>query len=236
MTTLSDDNMGTIMGKTSLSAPGTKCVIAAPKCNCEHGLCEICEIVIGTEYFFNVTTDVAGGLGMITSVGEGPSGEGTPSTTWAQDGTSGSVTYKTVTFTPTRGGQISLHALCGNAASPLYIIRKIWTIVAKPTCNDIDGSGADFASCVSGTNHLKDVLTNTCATGTCAASDCCEANQAPAPSGKGGKGDKMGNTPAPGPAQKDDKKKKKKMSGAVSSAVISTLVVGVAAVFGSTLL
>ena len=39
--------------------------------------------------------------------------------------------------------------------------------------------------------------------------------------------------PAPGPAQKDDKKKD--LSGAVGSVVTSTLVVGVAAVFGSTL-
>jgi surface protein len=49
---------------------------------------------------------------------------------------------------------------------------------ANPTCDDIDGSGTDFASCVDGKNHLKDVLTNTCATGTCTASDCCDANLA----------------------------------------------------------
>ena len=88
MTTLTDANMGTIMGKTSLTAPGDKCAIAAP-CDTDEHDGKACNYVIGTEYVFNVTTDEAAGLGMITTVGEGPYGEGTPSTTWAQDGTSG---------------------------------------------------------------------------------------------------------------------------------------------------
>ena len=46
----------------------------------------------------------------------------------------------------------------------------------NPTCDYIDGDGADFASCVAGTNHLKDDLTNTCGTDTCTASDCCDPN------------------------------------------------------------
>ena len=53
----------------------------------------------------------------------------------------------------------------------------------NPTCDDIDGSGADFASCVVGTTHLKDVLSNTCATGTCTASDCCTTECATVPGG-----------------------------------------------------
>ena len=46
----------------------------------------------------------------------------------------------------------------------------------NPTCNDIDGNGAAFASCVADTNHLKNVLNNTCATDTCTVSDCCDDN------------------------------------------------------------
>jgi len=55
-------------------------------------------------------------------------------------------------------------------------LLHLMTCPCPPTCDDIDGSGSDFASCVAGTNHLKDVLTVTCATSTCAVSDCCEAN------------------------------------------------------------
>jgi len=46
---------------------------------------------------------------------------------------------------------------------------------AKPTCNDIDGSGTDFSSCEAGSNELKADLSGTCATCTCVPSDCCEA-------------------------------------------------------------
>merc|ERR1712216_802702 len=55
----------------------------------------------------------------------------------------------------------------------------------NPTCDNTDGGGAikkgdggtafDSGSCDSGT-HLKDDLTIMCSTGTCASSDCCEAN------------------------------------------------------------
>ena len=48
------------------------------------------------------------------------------------------------------------------------------TCTANPTCDDIDGSGNDFASCASG-YQLKSVLTGTCAGATCTASDCCNA-------------------------------------------------------------
>jgi hypothetical protein len=45
------------------------------------------------------------------------------------------------------------------------------------SCGNIDGSDGDFASCISGTNHLK---TNpdsvTCATDTCVVNDCCDSN------------------------------------------------------------
>jgi len=50
---------------------------------------------------------------------------------------------------------------------------------ASDWCDNIDGSGTDFASssCDAGTNHLKDNLMSVpCATDTCAASDCCDAN------------------------------------------------------------
>merc|ERR1740124_2105143 len=47
---------------------------------------------------------------------------------------------------------------------------------ANPTCNNIDGGDTTFSSCVVGTNTIKAVLTGTCATDTCLASDCCDAN------------------------------------------------------------
>ena len=50
----------------------------------------------------------------------------------------------------------------------------------NPTCDDIDGSGADFASssCVAGTNHLKDTLVGvTCQISTCDTSDCCDPDE-----------------------------------------------------------
>ena len=74
-------------------------------------------------------------------------------------------------------------ALCGGAweslAGSKNAFESVGTSTARigcPTCDDVDGSGADFASCVSGTSHLKDVLTNTCATGTCTVLECCDAN------------------------------------------------------------
>ena len=122
VTTLTNTNMGTIMGKTSLTTPGTKCAIAYTS-----GTKDGTNYVIGTEYVFTVTTDDAAKLGMVTSVGEGTAG-----TAWAQDGTSGRVASKTVIFTPTTAGPMSVHALCGgNSATPLYLATPLsGTIVA----------------------------------------------------------------------------------------------------------
>ena len=48
--------------------------------------------------------------------------------------------------------------------------------ISNRACDDIDGTGTDYSSCVAGNNHLKDVLTGICTTGTCTVSDCCDAN------------------------------------------------------------
>jgi hypothetical protein len=69
VTTLTNANMGTIMSKTSLTAPGTKCAIAYTS-----GTKDGTNYVIGTDYVFTVTTDDVAGLGMVTSVGEGTAG------------------------------------------------------------------------------------------------------------------------------------------------------------------
>ena len=154
MTTLTDANMGTIMGKTSLTAPGTKCAIAYTS-----GTKDGSNYVIGTDYVFTVTTDEATGLGMITSVGEG-----TANTTWAQDGTSGRETSKTVTFTPTTAGPMSVHALCGgNAATPLYLATPLTGIVGgePPEADggsDEDGNNENTHDDGSGFNGLPECV------------------------------------------------------------------------------
>ena len=48
--------------------------------------------------------------------------------------------------------------------------------ISNRACDDIDGTGTDYSSCVAGNNHLKDVLTGICTTGTCTVSDCCDVN------------------------------------------------------------
>ena len=65
--------------------------------------------------------------------------------------------------------------LC-TAGSFAALVAPTCTADPNPTCDDIDGSGADFASCVTGTNHLKAVLTGNCASSTCTVSDCCDTN------------------------------------------------------------
>jgi len=45
------------------------------------------------------------------------------------------------------------------------------------SCGNIDGANSDFASCISGTNHLKTSLDSvTCAANTCVVNDCCDSN------------------------------------------------------------
>ena len=146
--TLTNKNMGDIMGKTSLTTTGlaTKCVITDTS-----GTKDGTNYVIGTAYTFTVNTDESSGLGMVTSVGEG-----TPADTWPQLGTSGRETSKIVTFTPTNAGSMSVHALCGgNSATPLYLATPLTgTIVPVPTCGEYtteDTSGAFPSSSCTGT-------------------------------------------------------------------------------------
>ena len=143
--TLTNSNMGDIMGKTSLTTDGlaTKCVITDTS-----GTKDGANYVIGTAYTFTVNTDEDSGLGMVTSVGEGT----TADDTWPQVGTSGRETSKVVTFTPTTAGSMSVHALCGGSgATPLYLATPLTgTIVPAPfvaTCSEITDGGGAFASC-----------------------------------------------------------------------------------------
>ena len=147
--TLTNTNMGTIMGKSSLTTTGlaTKCVITDTSGTKDGGG----NYVIGTAYAFTVNTDEDSGLGMVTSVGEG-----TPADTWPQVGTSGRETSKIVTFTPTNAGSMSVHALCGgNSATPLYLATPLTgTIVPVPTCGEYtteDTTGAFPSSSCTGT-------------------------------------------------------------------------------------
>ena len=77
---------------------------------------------------------------MVTSVGEG-----TASSSWEQDGTSGRVTSKTVTLTASAEGAFSVHALCGgNGATPMYLATPLLgTIVAN---NSPSGSNSGSTS------------------------------------------------------------------------------------------
>ena len=142
--TLTNANMGTIMGKRLLTTDGlaTKCVITETS-----GTKDGANYVIGTPYTFTVNTDEGSGLGMVTSVGEG-----TPAETWEQFVTGGRETSKVVTFTPTTAGDMSVHALCGGSgATPLYLATPLTgTIVPAPfvaTCSEITDGGGAFASC-----------------------------------------------------------------------------------------
>ena len=49
--------------------------------------------------------------------------------------------------------------------------------VEQPTCDDIDGLGTTFPSCIQGAKHLKsDLASIKCVTAECAASECCDDN------------------------------------------------------------
>ena len=132
--TLTNANVGTIMNRDALTTDGlaTKCVITDTSGTKVGG-----NYVIGTAYTFTVDTAETGGMGMVTS-----HGEGTADNTWAQDGTTGRVDEKVVSFTPTTAGDMSIHALCTGGGSTsstgLYLATPLTGTIVAAACTGVD--------------------------------------------------------------------------------------------------